>query len=134
MYNSYSRGNPRESYLVNHWKRLNKRERAALAANVSFYNISTSPEYKLPIEFLEEFKNKIQWEYYSTLGLITEEIILNFSDRLILGLVFSRQQFPQKFFMDNMVEMQRWIPVIVRTQKLSKNAKLRLEAFYELIS
>ena len=130
MYNK----NPKEEYFIKNWKKLNKRERKALSANVSFFNISMSSHHKLSVAFLKEFEHKMHWEAYSMVGNITEEILVNFHHKLNIGLILSRNNYTQRFLIENMVLLREYIPVIVQTQKLTLNAKLRLQAFYELIS
>jgi len=126
--------NPREEYFIKNWKKLNKRERKALSANVSFFNISMNPNHKLSVAFLKEFEHQMHWEAYSLVGIITEDILINFKHKLNIPAVMDRNSYPQKFLIDNMVLLREYIPIIVQTQKLALNAKLRLQAFYELIS
>lgn len=130
MYNK----NPKEEYFIKNWKKLNKRERKALSANVSFFNISISSTHKLSVDFLKEFENKMHWEAYSLAGVITEDILINFKHKLNIPAILCRNIYSQKFLIDNMVLLREYIPIIVQTQKLTLNAKLRLQAFYELIS
>jgi len=126
--------NPKEEYFIKNWKKLNKRERKALSANVSFFNISISSTHKLTVAFLKEFEYQMHWEAYSLTGIITEDILINFKHKLNVSSVLCRNNYPQKFLIDNMVLLREYIPVIVQTQKLTLNAKLRLQTFYELIS
>lgn len=125
---------PKESYFLKNWKKMKPRERKALAKNISFFNISTDYTLSLSVEFLKEFENNMHWEKYSVFGNISEQILLNFKDKLIMDVVLQRNEYSEKFLVDNMVFLKDYIPIILITQKLSYDSVLKMRTFYELVS